>query len=179
MVDPITLRRWMFRLLYLAIALFVVFLRILPLDLSAGRWPGPDLLIVVAFAWVLRRPDYVPVLLVAGVLLAADMLFLRPPGLWTALGVIGLEFLRSREQLSRDLPFMFEWAMVAIVLLAMTIAYRVILLVFVVGQPSFGLSLIELFATVLSYPFVVVVSRWVFGVRKIAPGEVDQLGHAI
>lgn len=179
MIDPMTSRLWMYRILYLLVATAVIFFRLLPLDLSAGRWPGPDLLVVFAFAWVMRRPAYVPVLLVGAIFLTADMLFLRPPGLWAALGVLGLEFLRSREHLSRDLPFLVEWMMVSGVLISMTLAYRLILVIFVVNQPSFGLTLIQLIATLLSYPAAVAISRLVFSVRKIAPGEVDQLGHPL
>lgn len=179
MVDRIISRPIQFRLLYLLLAALVVFLRLLPLDLSAGRWPGPDWLLAVAFAWVLRRPDFMPVLLVAAVMLSTDLLFLRPPGLWTALAVIGLEFLRSREQLSRDLPFLIEWAMVSSVLVGMTMTNRLVLAIFVVDQPAFGLALLQMLATILCYPAVVLASRAVFGIRKIAPGEVDQFGHPI
>lgn len=179
MVDPITSRLWLYRLLYLAIAILVIFFRILPLDLSAGRWPGPDLMAAVTFAWVLRRPEYVPVPLVFAVFFLTDMLFLRPPGLWTALVIMGLEFLRSREHLSRDLPFPLEWIMVSGILIAMTLANRLILLIFVVDQPNFGLTTIQWLATILFYPLVVLASRVIFGIRKKAPGEVDQLGHPI
>jgi len=179
MVDPITSRLWMYRILFLVTAVLVVFFQILPLDLSAGRWPGPDILVAVSFAWVLRRPSYVPVLLVGLVFFLTDMLFLRPPGLWAALVILGLEFLRSREHLSRDLPFPLEWIMVAGVLTAVTAANHMILFVFVVDQPNIGLTIIQLLATLLSYPVVVFASRVIFGIRKIAPGEVDQLGHAI
>ena len=51
MVDPITSRRWLFRGLFLLISAVVVFFQLLPLDLSAGRWPGPD--VVVGFRFCL------------------------------------------------------------------------------------------------------------------------------
>lgn len=179
MVDPITSRRWLYRLLFLAISGVIVFFQLLPLDLTAGRWPGPDLTVVFAFAWVLRRPDFIPVALAAMVFLAMDFLFMRPPGLWAGLVVLGLEFLRSREPQSRDLPFLVEWAMVSGVLVAMTLAARLVQMIFVVGQPSFGLVTLQLAASILSYPIVVSASRMIFGIRKIAPGEVDQLGHPL
>lgn len=179
MVDPITSRRWLFRGLFLLISAVVVFFQLLPLDLSAGRWPGPDVVVAFAFAWVLRRPDFVPALLIGVVLLAMDLLFMRPPGLWAGLVVLGAEFLRSREPQSRDLPFLVEWAMVSSVLVAMILAARMVQFVFVINQPSFGLVILHLAATILCYPIVVAASRVVFGVRKIAPGEVDQLGHSL
>lgn len=179
MADPITTRLWRFRFLYLLITSVVIFIHILPTDLVAGRWPGPDILVALAFAWVMRQPEYIPTLLVALVMLTADMLFLRPPGLWAGLVILGLEFLRSREYLSRDLPFLIEWAMVSGVLIAMTFAYRVTLVIFAVDQPSFGLEMIQLVATIISYPVIIFASRLFLGVRKIAPGEVDTMGHRL
>jgi rod shape-determining protein MreD len=50
-------------------------------------------------------------------MLLADLLFLRPPGLWAAIVVLGHEFLRNREQGLRDMPFFVEWGLVASLLL--------------------------------------------------------------
>ena len=47
---------------------------------------------------------------------------MRPPGLWAAIVVLGVEFLRNREADSRDLPFLVEWGTVALLMLAMTLA---------------------------------------------------------
>ena len=179
MVDRISSRRWLYRMTFVLISAVVVFFGVLPLDLAAGRWPGPDLTVAFAFAWVMRRPDFVPVGMIAAVFLVMDMLFMRPPGLWAGLVVLGLEFLRSREPHSRDLPFLVEWAMISGILVAMTLAARVIQLIFVINQPSFGLMTLQLAATILSYPVVVATTRMIFGIRKIAPGEVDQLGHPL
>ncbi|HHI70488.1 MAG TPA: hypothetical protein ENJ91_05750 [Rhodobacteraceae bacterium] len=112
-------------------------------------------------------------------MLLADMLFQRPPGLMAALVVIGTEFLRRRTHLMRELPFLFEWAMVAGVMVAMLIAYRLVLIVVMQPRPSFWLSVTLLISTIAAYPLVVAFSRYVLGVRKIAPGEVDELGHRI
>ncbi len=166
-------------MLFVLICVTIVFFQLLPLDLTAGRWPGPDVALALAFAWVLRRPDYVPAFMVGAIFLAFDLLYMRPPGLWAALVVIGLEFLRSREPHSRDLPFLVEWALVSGVLVAMTMSARLVLTIFVVGQPAFGLVVLQLAATILIYPVVVAASRLFLGVRKIAPGEVDQLGHPL
>lgn len=179
MIESIQARIWAYRGLFMLLAALDIFIHLLPLDLSAGRWPGPEFIVALAFAWVLRRPDYVPVILVAIVMLTLDLLYLRPPGLWTALTILGLEFLRSREHLMRDLPFLLEWATVSGVLILMTLACRLILAVFFVDQPSFGLTMIGLIATILSYPVVVIISRILLSIRKIAPGEVDQLGHRL
>ena len=177
MVDPRTARRWGYRALYLGLCFGLVFLHILPIDLTAGRYPGPDLMLCLTFAWVLRRPRFVPIWLIAVVFLATDMLYMRPPGLWAAMVVIGVQFLRFLEGPSRETPFSVEWAMVAAVLIGMTVIYRTVLALTLVEQVSLGLALIQMVMTVLAYPVVVFVSRMVFGVRKIAPGELEALGR--
>ncbi|MEG3662876.1 rod shape-determining protein MreD [Celeribacter halophilus] len=177
MVDPRTVRTWSFRAGFLLVAALVTFFYLLPLKVGAASWPGPDLILSVAFAWVLRRPDYVPVFLVAPVILLADFIFLRPPGLWTMLSVLGLEFLRRREPISRDLPFAVEWAMVAGVMLAMALAYRLCLALFMVDQSSLGLAIMGQVSTLLSYPVVVALSRYGFGMTKISPAEADEMRY--
>lgn len=179
MVDPITTRIWLYRFSFLGLAGMLLFMHLIPLQTTPARWAAPDLLICLAFAWMLRRPDYVPVGLLALVMLVADLLFLRPPGLMAALVVLGAEFLRGRALMLRELPFGLEWAMVTGVMLAIMLANRLILFLVMVDRPQLGLTLLHLLATVLAYPLVVAVSRYALGVRKIAPGEVDALGHPL
>lgn len=170
MAERSVSRRIFWQAVFLTLALLVAFARLLPLGDGTGGVPGPDLLVVLAFAWVLRRPDYVPVALVAAVMLAADFIFLRPPGLWAAITVIGMEFLRNREAAFRDLPFLGEWGMVALVLLAMTLVNALVLLIFMVDQPTLGLTLLQLIATILAYPLVVGVTVFALGLGRVAPG---------
>ncbi len=179
MVDPAPRKKWLYWLLFLVLASIVFFLQLVPLQTTPSNWAMPDLLVSLCFAWVLRRPDYMPVLLIAAVMLVADMLFLRPPGLMTALVVIGSEFLRSRVNVMRELPFMLEWALVAGVMVALLLGYRLALIIVMQPRPSLWLSLTLLLTTLATYPLVVAFSRYVLGVRKIAPGEVDALGHRI
>jgi rod shape-determining protein MreD len=179
MAESAASRRLLWRTIFLTLALIVALVRLLPLGEGAGGVPGPDLLVALAFAWVLRRPDYVPVLVVAAVMLVADFLFMRPPGLWAAITVMGVEFLRNRESAFRDLPFPVEWGMVALVLLAMTLANALVQLVLMVDQPSLGLTLLQLIATILAYPLVVAVTVFALGLRRAAPGEVDDRGQRL
>ncbi|MGI1661050.1 rod shape-determining protein MreD [Palleronia sp. KMU-117] len=177
MADPVTSRRLGYRALLLGLLAVVMLVGLLPLHPGPGRFPAPDLLLLIVVAWVLRRPDYVPVTLIAAVFLLADFLFLRPPGLWAAIVVLATEFLRAREPGWRDLPFLLEWAIVAGVLGAMTLAYSVALAVFFVDQPGLGRTLLHLAITIAAYPPVVLLTARALGLRKAAPGEVDQLGH--
>lgn len=164
MVDP-TLRRLLFGALFLSLAALVSFAHLLPFGRGLGRMPGPDVIVLLTFAWVLRRPDYLPIGLVAVVMLASDILFMRPPGLWTALVLIGTEFLRSRGHQSAELPFAAEWAMVSAVLVAMTLGRSVLMAVFFVPQPAFAQVAMQLALSVAVYPAVVLVCTLGLGVR--------------
>lgn len=177
MADTIARRRLGYRLIWAGLVAAVILAKLLPLHPGPGRLPAPDILPLVTFAWVLRRPDYVPVWMIAAVFLLADFLFMRPPGLWAALVVLATEYLRAREAGWRDLPFLLEWAIVGAVLGAMTLANAVILTVFFVDQPGLGFTLLHLGITIAAYPVVVVLTARALGLRKAAPGEVDQLGH--
>ncbi|RVT86824.1 rod shape-determining protein MreD [Rhodobacteraceae bacterium CCMM004] len=179
MADPVTSANWVYRGLFAASALAVIFVQILPFRIGDPSVPGPDLLPLLAFAWVLRRPDYVPVWLVALTMLFADLMLMRPPGLWSALVVLGVEFLRSRVGLSRGLPVLVEWAMVALVLAGITALHAVILAVVMVEQPTVAQTALHALTTIVAYPAVVLLSAAIYGVRKTAPGEVDALGHRL
>ncbi len=177
MVDPRTLRTQSFRVGFLLFAGLVTFFYLLPVQVGTGHWPGPDLILALAFVWVLRRPNYVPVFLFAPIMLLADFIFLRPPGLWSALSVLGLEFLRNREPTSRDMAFAVEWAMVAGVMLAMAFLNRLVLAIFMVDQTSLGLTILGQISTILSYPILVALSYYALGMRKITPSEADEMGY--
>lgn len=177
MIDPRLARIWLYRALFLVLAGGLMFVRLLPITVLPSGWPGPDVLTLLAFAWVLRRPDFLPPLLLALVFLAADLMFLRPPGLWAACVLVGAEFLRSRQQGSSEMPFLYEWAMVAGVLLAMTLAYQGVLALAMVETPRIGLVGIALGQTILVYPAVAAICRFGLGVRQILPGTVEHLGR--
>ena len=178
MVEPWVVRQWTYRAGFTVICLIALFMSLLPLEVGTGRWPGPDFMLAFAFAWVLRRPAYVPIYLVAIMLLISDFVFMRPPGLWAGLGVIVLEFLRGREGMSRDMPFLVEWASIAGVMFGLAVVYRVCLAIFMVDQTSFGLVILQQISTLIAYPFVVLLSVIVMGVTKISAAEADMIGRS-
>lgn len=147
------------------------------LDQGSNRFLiGPDLLIAFAFAWSLRRPEYVPSLLLALLFLLADLLLQRPPGLWAVLALLACENLKGRSRSLRDATFGAEWIAVAVLLTVILITNRIVLSVVLVAPPQLRLSLLELGMTILVYPAVVFVTRSLMGVRRAAPGELDALG---
>lgn len=179
MVEGQVQRAWVYRGLFLLVALVLLFIRILPLGSVAGDWPGPDILLCLVFAWATRRPDYLPVWLLAGVLLLEDLVLMRPPGLWTALVIVAVEFVRSRVALTRELAFMAEWALVAGLMVGLLLAYRMVFTVSFLPQPGFGFAMMQTLWSILCYPLVVGASRIAFDLRKPATGEVDSYGRRL
>ncbi|MBC7163460.1 MAG: rod shape-determining protein MreD [Roseovarius sp.] len=177
MADRGALSLWFMRAVYAGIAGGLVFAQLLPLDALPPEWAGPDLFVALTFAWAVRRPDYVPPLLVAGLALMMDLLFHRPPGLWAALTLIATEALRRRAPALRDRTFAADWAAVAGVLVAITLGYRLVLTLLLVDQPPLGLGLMQLLSTLIAYPLVALGSHLVLGVRKAAPGDLAMTGR--
>jgi rod shape-determining protein MreD len=169
MVDGIRDRAWVYRLIYVGLALIIIFLQLVPLRNEPGRLPGPDLLLTVTLAWVMRRPDYLPAGLVGLVVLTQDLILMRPPGLWAALMVLACEFLRSRAALTRELTFVMEWLVVSAVMLGMLLAYQLVCAV----------ALVQVLWSALIFPLVVFASRTGLGLYKPAMGEVDDRGRRL
>lgn len=179
MSELSTPRLWLMRAGFCLLAVTIIFLQLLPLDTTPNTWAGPDLLLAFACAWAVRRPDYVPTLLLALVLLLADLLLQRPPGLMAVLALIGCENLKSRGRSLRDASFPVEWLTVSMIVALILIGYRLVLWVLLVDVPGLALTLSELGLTLLVYPLIVAVTHWLMGVRKAAPGDLDAQGNRI
>ena len=177
MIDAGTRQVWLHRLLFVGLALALMFLRLLPLRSEAGDMPGPDLLLCLIFAWTMRRPDYLPALLIAAVVLLEDMILMRPPGLWAALVVIASEFIRGRVALTRELNFGVEWLLVAGLMVGLMVVNRMVFALFLLPQTNFGYALLQVVMSMIAYPVVVFLSRVVLDLHKPATGEVDAYGR--
>ena len=77
------------------------------------------------------------------------------------------------------LPFIFEFGLVAFTLLAMVAVKRAVLFVTVVPQPALGAELLHMLYTLAIYPVVVAASAFLLGLKRPAPGQVDELGHRL
>ncbi len=170
---------WGYRLLFLALALLLLFVRLLPLGNTAGALPGPDLILCLMIAWLMRRPDFLPLWLIVPVVLVEDLILLRPPGLWTLLVVLASEFLRSRSALTRELNFLVEWLLAAGVMVAMLAAYRLVFALALLPEPPLGFAVVQVLWSVVAYPLVVGLSRLMFDLRKPATGEIDDYGRRL
>lgn len=168
---------WAYRGLFIALAVLLLFLRILPLSHQTGALPGPDWLLALTFAWVVRRQDYVPIWLIAAVILTEDIMTMRPPGLWCALVVIACEFMRMRAVMVRELNFAAEWALVSGLMLVMLIVYRIVIAITFLPQVTFGFALVQVLWSIAAYPLVVLITRYVLALHKPSMGEVDAFGR--
>ena len=157
---------WFYRSFFVLLAAVLIFLHLLPLHPGPGRLPGPDILLLIALAWTIVRPVLVPVWLLAAVFLMSDLLLMRPPGLWTALTVLACEFLRTRRAPLKTSTFLVEWLAVAGVITAMTVVNTLVLSIFAVPQPTFGLTVIRMVFTILAYPVVFVLAGRAIGLSK-------------
>lgn len=165
---------WTMRIAYVGLALVIVFFHLIPLDTVPRQWAPPDLLLAFTLAWVVRRPDYVPLLVIGAVMLMADLLFQRPPGLMALLVVLGSEYLKYRTYTPGESSFPAEWAAVCITIIAITLLNRLVLGLMLVPRPPLGPSLVQMVLTALSYPLVVLVTQLTFGVRRPAPGDAGE-----
>lgn len=170
-MDKQTTHLWIKRSLFVFVAVVVMFLHLLPLNTQPDRWPFPDLLIALTFAWVLRRPEYVPIFLVAAVMLMADLLLQRPPGLLAALVVLGAAYLRSAAFVLRDSGFMAEWTTAAVVITGVFVLNRVILALVSVQQAALGPVVIQVVLTIAVYPLIVFLSQNMLGVRRVSVSD--------
>ena len=168
---------WVMRFAYLALALLILFAHLLPLEFTPRWFGGPDVLAALTFAWALRRPQYVPMLLVAFVLLLADMLLQRPPGLWAGLILLGTEWLKSRDRALRENTFFAEWVTVATVLLLALVTYRAVLGLLLVSPGALSLSFMQYGTTMAIYPLMAGLSYLVFGSAKGHKDDLDQMRH--
>ncbi|MDP3196056.1 rod shape-determining protein MreD [Tabrizicola sp.] len=168
-----------FRSLFVVIALLLLFMRLLPLGNAPGALPGPDILMCVILAWIVRRPEFLPMPLILVVILAEDLILMRPPGLWTAIVILATEFLRGRIALTRELSFVVEWLLVSGVMLGMMLIYRLTLGIAFVPQAPFGFVIVQVLWSIAVYPVVVGLSHLALDLRKPATGEVDNFGRRL
>jgi rod shape-determining protein MreD len=166
---------WTYRALFIVLCLAVMTFKLLPLGLGDTGLPGPDVLLALTLAWLLRQPAVVPVLSIVAVFLLADFLLQRPPGLWTLLVIVFSESLRRRRLTMTEFPFLVEWSAFAGAVFSMIILNRFVLWVLMVDLDPLGLTLTHAIVTTMIYPLVVVVSKFLFGLRKIGPAEAEAL----
>lgn len=168
-------RVWGYRTLFVLLSVLILFAALLPFGTGQRGLPGPELTLCLICAWVLRRPDYVPVWLIVPVLLLDDVLLMRPLGLWTLIVLLVSEVLRRRVDQAETLPFSTELPVACIWIGIAFGANHLALLLLLAETPPLTGQVLQAVMTIVFYPFVALFSQLI-GVRRLAPGELDTLG---
>lgn len=179
MGDTLIARILLGRMAFTACALVLMFVNLVPLGFVPNFTPRPDLLFCLSLVVALRRPEFAPFWLLAIVFLLSDFLTMRPPGLWTAVVLLTVEFIRTQEYRFRELAFPFEWAFVAAVILMALLINRVFLAMAMVPLAGISSIMLHFVVTVMAYPFVVFFCYFVLRIRKVSPDEAVRFGHRL
>ena len=75
-----------------------------------------------------------------------------------------------------ETPFLGEWTTVAITLTILTLMNRMLLGVLGVEQATLAPVLVQGIMTLIAYPFVVLISQSLLGVRRLTPAEIEAMG---
>ena len=161
--------------MYRCIFIFVLFVAlsieltpVFALPLSALK---PDLIYCFIAAWLLRRPDYVPTAAIVGIVVAAELMRLQTPGLWSAILLVLSEFLRAQAARFAKQSFWSEWLLISVTFAAATIFYLFALTLAFMPTPSSDHSLLHIASTVVAYPFAAGLTSIVFRVNKFRTAD--------
>lgn len=159
---------WLYRGLFVGLAVLILAVRLLPLNTDGQSLIGPDLLLAFCVAWLMRQPAVVPLPIIIAVFLLADFVLQQPPGLFALLVILATESLRRRRVQMTELPFLQEWGVFAVTVIAITLVQRIVLWALMVDMPGLGGALIHAIVTIAAYPLVVLVSIFVFRLRMLS-----------
>ncbi|MDG2340003.1 MAG: rod shape-determining protein MreD [Paracoccaceae bacterium] len=169
---------WAMRLLYAALCSLVMMFHLLPLGQLATVSFTPDVILCLTLAWVIRRPEYAPILLIAIVALLADLLLMRVPGLWAALVVLLANSIGKKRRRMRSTGFAVEWFRVSSGIAVIFVVQRIALsLLFVEPAPIIA-NLAQFIATIAAYPLIVALTAGVLRIRKPDLIEAEAGGRA-
>jgi rod shape-determining protein MreD len=136
------------------LALLAIHLPMAPVSQAAERAATPDLLFALLAAWVLVRPETLPLVLVLGLGLLADVLLGRPLGLGALALVAATEVLRGRRA-----GFLAGWAAVAVLFAIVLAAASLVLALAFLPGPGLEVLARHWLATVAAYPVVALLVR--------------------
>ena len=159
-------RIWIYRIFFIAISIFLVLTNLMPLQTMPQSWPWPNALLLVIFCWSLREPNFVPIPLITFVLLSQDFLLHRPPGLFSGISVMILILIKAITASSDDKSFLAEWVRVSLAFAAISLIYHLVLTVSFVNTSQLRISLIQTIFNISIYPFIVLVSHYIFRVKR-------------
>lgn len=162
---------WVMRAVYAGLCCVFLMFHLLPLGQSGSIAFAPDMILCLTLAWVSRRPEFTPVLLIAGTALLADLLLGRAPGLWAALILLLAEYIRTRGRRLKSAGYFWEWMRVSAGIASIFVIHRIVMSILLLDVPPLGAVLLQYGATVLMYPVITVLSAMLLNIRHIEPSE--------
>jgi rod shape-determining protein MreD len=157
MQDPPT-RVFRLQLTYLAIVALVVLLQSLPLQSLPYPFAPADVPLSITFAWIMRRPDVMSPILITLAFLFADTILQRPPGLWALIVLCASIFLRMRTRGRKEVLFLYEWFIVALVIGVSFLVHYFALMFTFLPVPDAQQYVVQVLLSILIYP----ICKWLF-----------------
>ncbi len=179
MINFQNIQSWAYYIKYLMICFIILSLQLLPMKIVHQEVLWPNLIYLITVAWLIRKPSYLPVILILFVHIISDILLLMPLGLWSALSLIGYEFLRWRSLSQGRLKLGQELLLVNIVLILLTFIQIGIEFIFKIESPPIGMILLQLTFSLLIYPIVIFVLHSILRVRHFERSETVTRGKSV
>ncbi len=136
---------------------FSIFLLVAPIsptnfDLELSTNLYPDLLTCLIFAILINRPKLFPSYLILLIYILADIILMKPIGLYCALIFVAAELVRKYNNTIRKEPFLIHWFIFLLCLTAVQILYISIHKLFFMPSPQLILVTKQLVLTTFFYP---------------------------
>jgi rod shape-determining protein MreD len=163
------------RVLYFAIGMVGIFIMLTPITMAPSTFFWPEVMLLIAFALIIRNPIFAPFWLIGFVVLIGDMLLARPLGLGAFTAVLATEFLRRNRPAFVEMLFLGEWFSIALLLLATGILRTFLLAITLAESVPFWGFVTQLGLSILAYPVVVGIVVLVFKARK----SEDVISHPV
>ena len=163
---PFRLSDWMYRIAFLVFIFFICMFRLRTNNLEPDTIYGPDLIYCLMAAWIIRRPDFIPVYIIIITFGFYELIFGLPPGLWITMMLIVSEFLRTLSVWALRNSLLLEWLLVSCCFACALLLYQLILFLTFLTTASLIAIVSTLLLTIICYPFAVLVTNLIF-VKKV------------
>ena len=136
---------------------FSMFLLVAPVsptnfDLEFSTNVYPDLLTCLVFAILINRPKLFPSYIILLIYMLADIILMKPIGLYCALMFVATELIRKNNKTIRKETFLMHWFIFFSCLLVVQILYISIHKLFFMPSPQFIIFTKQFVLTMCFYP---------------------------
>lgn len=169
-------QKWTIPVCFLLFSFALVFINLVPQNLTPARFAGPDLVMATSLAIVMRRPDLLPVWVIAVAVLMADFLLSRPLGLSAFVTVVASEIVRANRHSFLDMFFLMEWFIVGLLVVMAALAQQFLLSFVLMPGHAWGSVFAQALLTILCYPVMVMAGNIFFGIKRRTVHDGQKIG---